>query len=154
MIFINEFAINRTELLINLRNASKQIINHLLKIFYHRSRTPVSHWKKEIFNYLHDIDLMKSNKKIPSEKLIFEGLWEGSYELFDGRHEDAVEDINEEYGKDFGYITYLSSSAENFCKEYMRWLARELSLKGRISKSDIFGKIDDLLNKYAYEENV
>lgn len=153
MIFINEFAVNRAELLINLRNDSKQIIKHLLKIFYHRGRTPMFHWKKEVFNYLHDIDLVKSNKRIPSEKLIFEGLWEGSHELFDGRHEDAVDDINDEYGDDFGYIDSLSSLAKPFCKEYMRWLAHELSLRGRIPKSDIFEEIDDLLNKYPYEEN-
>lgn len=153
MLFINEFAVNRAELLINLRNASKQIINHLLKIFYHRDRTPMPHWKKEIFNYLHDIDLVKSNKKIPSEKLIFEGLWEGSHELFDGRHEDIVEDINDEYSDDFGYIDSLSPLAKPFCKEYMKWLAQELSLKGRLPKSDIFEEIDYLLDKYSYEEN-
>lgn len=153
MIFLKELAIRQSELLIELRAASKQILTHLFKIFYLGSKvrpSTIRHWEKDIYSFLNDIDYLKNSNKRPSRDLIFRGLWLSSIELFDSRHKKYIQDINRDYGKTYGEIKTLDPKAKTFCMEYMKWLSDELNKRGEVYQEDVEEKIEDLRGEFSH----
>ena len=152
MIILKELAIRQSELLIELRAASKQILTHLFKIFYLGSKvrpSTVTHWEKDIYSFLNDIDYLKNSNRRPSGDLIFRGLWLSSIELFDSRHKKYVQDINKDYGKSYGIIKTLDPRAETFCMKYMKWLSEELYKRGEVYREDVEEEIEKLRDEFS-----
>lgn len=150
MRFINELAVKKSALYVKLMNQSPPVIEHLLKIFYHRDHADtVFFWEKELYKFFHKVVLLKENKKFPSRNFLMDALWFSSSDLFDSRdHQEYVDDINEDCATDFGYIGKLSPNAKGFCHDYMDWISGELSVNGTVSKEDIINEVEHLLTEY------
>ena len=148
MILLREFAIERPALKASLMSDFKQIFPHLLLVFYHPTAQEANHWKGEIYNFLSDVPLLKSTKRLPKKDLIFDGLWTSVEERIPSRHRNFIRDINEgEYGENLGSIVY-DSRAEEFCRKYIIWLSEQLSILGELSRNSVIKEIDELLKDY------
>ena len=148
MILIREFAIERSALKASLMSDFKQMFPHLLLVFYYPTAQEANHWKGEIYNFLNDVPLLKSTKRLPKKDLIFGGLWTSVEERIPSRHRNFIRDVNEgEYGENLGSIVY-DSRAEEFCREYITWLSDQLSTLGELSRSSVIGEINRLLGEY------
>lgn len=150
MRFINELSVRKSALYVKLMTQSSPVIEHLLKIFYHREYSEtVLFWEKELYKFFHKVAFLKENNKFPNKKFLMDALWFSSSDLFDSRdHQDYVDDINEDCAKNFGYISKLSPYAKSFCHDYMNWISEELSITGMVSREDIIKEVEKLLLKY------
>ena len=148
MIILKEFAIERSALKASLMSDFKQIFPHLLLVFYYPIAQEVNHWKGEIYNFLNDVPLLKSTKRLPKKDLIFDGLWTSVEERIPSRHRNFIRDVNEGvYGEGLGNITY-DPRAEEFCRKYITWLSEQLSTLGELSRSSVLKEIDRLIGEY------
>ena len=147
MILIREFAIEKTEYKVKLMNAFEKIFSHLLKVYYYPESQYKHHWVKEIYSFLNDAPVLKSTKKLPKEKLIFDSLWDSVKEIIPRRHRKTLSFINEKYGNELGEVEY-DADAESFVFDYVVWISRNLSKKGDIFIFEVETEINSLLTKY------
>lgn len=145
MIFLREFAIERSALKAKLMFSFESIFPHLLLVYYYPTAEEVNHWEKEVYNFLNDVPVLKSTKRLPPEKLIKEGLWDSVKEIIPRRHGNFVKDVNlGEYGANLGQVKF-DRRAEDFCREYCDWLAMRLSKDGSVSRFEVKTQIEKLL---------
>lgn len=143
--YIRAMASSRLLLQTKLNAKSEQVVEHLVKIAMFPKSSTIPHWKQEIFAFLHSVDRQKSNHKYPSEKFIYESI-STMNDILDS-YVDYVRDCEGEqmplYPTDDSLLNYISG--------YQRWIAKELSTKGRISKDACYSKIDELKKILVYE---
>lgn len=147
MIFLKEFAIEKTEYKVKLMNAFEKIFSHLLKVYYYPRSQYKPHWVKEIYSFLNDAPILKSTKKLPKEKLIFDSLWTSVKEIIPRRHRKTLAIINEKYGDELGEVEY-DAKAESFVYNYVVWISENLSKKGDVLTSEVEAEINSLLRDY------
>lgn len=147
MIFLKEFAVEKTEYKVKLMNAFEKIFSHLLKVYYYPKSQYKHHWVKEIYNFLNDAPILKSTKKLPKERLIFDSLWTSVKEIVPRRHRKILAIINEKYGDELGEVEY-NAKAESLVYDYVVWISENLSKKGDIFMSEVEAEIESLLTKY------
>ena len=147
MIFLKEFAIEKTEYKVKLMNAFEKIFSHLLKVYYYPRSQYKPHWVKEIYSFLNDAPILKSTKKLPKEKLIFDSLWTSVKEIIPRRHRKTLAIINEKYGDELGKVEY-DAKAESFVYNYVVWISENLSKKGDVLISEVEAEINSLLRDY------
>lgn len=147
MIFLKEFAVEKTEYKVKLMNAFEKIFSHLLKVYYHPKSQHKHHWVKEIYSFLNDAPILKSTKKLPKERLIFDSLWTSVKEIIPRRHRKILAIINEKYRDELGEVEY-DAEAESLAYDYVVWISENLSKKGDVFMSEVEAEIDSLLIKY------
>ena len=59
-----------------------------------------------------------------------------------------IDDIEFDYNVSInGNINTMSNEFDYICEEYFNWLAEGLSMYGRVSRQDIFNKLNELILK-------
>ena len=145
---IRENALKRSEIRLELRAKVEPVLEHLIKIFYHREDEGTTYfWEKEAWRYLHKVALKKNNKT-PDYALIIDGIWYSRLEDFDDDHKDFIDDINEEYEDKLPRIRKLDSRVRDFCFRYFDWLAKELAKSRRLERDVVVEEIESLLKDY------
>ena len=147
MICLKEVAIEKTEYKVKLMNAFEKIFSLLLKVYYYPRSQYKPHWVKEIYSFLNDAPILKSTKKLPKEKLIFDSLWTSVKEIIPRRHRKTLAIINEKYGDELGEVEY-DAKAESFVYNYVVWISENLSKKGDVLTSEVEAEINSLLRDY------
>ena len=123
-----------------LRNRTDSLFDHLIKIFLYSNLQECNPWKREVASVLSWVPKLKNRKKYPSVKLILDRTWFVYEDILDILIENIVEDMYETPEPyDFDYIY-------NKMELYFYWLAENLSKYGRVSREDIFNKLDELIN--------
>lgn len=147
-LYIMGFAENQKDIERNLTAHTDEILEHLLKCFIMPQHTATQHWKQEIASQIYKVDRLKSGKKFPSAKQIYNWTYHKKQDLItDPRWFSAsVYDICEQYGVE------LEISPDAFmlefdaiCVKYFKWLSEELSDVGRVSRVEVYQKLDELL---------
>ena len=134
-----------------LKDKSDEVVYHLVKIFIFPNCGITSHWCQEVYGFIHSVPKMKNKNKFPKKEFIFEntfGVWG-----------DTIESCIITAIKDYPNIVplFAKESGSYVCeaavRKYFDWLSEELSKIGRVASSDVYKKIDELIEEVIQELN-
>lgn len=123
-------------------SSTKEILIHLIKIYYCSHSRDRGHWVDEIYSFYHDIPKQKSNNKYPPADKIYKVIWDYWGDTFDSIEYSLSKDYDEFKG------IHIGDEAIEFCRDYIQWLSDRLSRAGSVTRSEVTQKIKSLLNKY------
>ena len=152
MKIFTEFSERKQKIEYDLTYATKQIIIHICKIVLMSEVDSINHWKREIANFLNEVDKLKGINKFPTEKQIMNWTYY--------KQEDMLTDINkmkrrlldivDDYDIDYNIQYDIAIDIINdFCKDYFSWISKELSTYGYVNRRMIYKELDNLIKKYV-----
>ena len=147
-LYIRGFAEARREIERNLTAHTDEILELLLKCFIMPQHTATQHWKQEIASQIYMVDRLKAGKKFPSAKQIYRWTYGKQQDLItDPRWFSAfVYDICNQYGVELEISPdVFMPEFDAICVKYFKWLSEELSDVGRVSRAEVYQKLDELL---------
>lgn len=147
-IYIRGFAELQREVERKLSTHTDEIIEHIIKLILMPKNSARNHWQSEIAGQIRTIDKLKSSKKFPTAKQIYNWTY--------GKKQDLVTDVGwmgvsiDEIEYQYKITNELSvkkvcDMVDSACFEYFKWLSTELSRVGKVSTPDIYKKLDSLL---------
>lgn len=151
-----EHAAEKDKLEKNLENHSRQIFLNLAKLWvFGRGNPEIKglriHWRTEVKNGVSDVPLMKMNHKYPRSNFIVANTYDKHLASSSSAKSLIDEAISEEESKGDPIPVKPSETRkgdtdgyEKVCKEYISWLAGELSKKGMVSEAEVYRELDKL----------
>lgn len=147
-LFITELAIRKQEMESKLHNVTPAVAQHLIKCFLMPNSTAYEHWKLEIFNFLHEVKVLKGVNKFPSSQQIYEWTY-GSYcDSITNRNwmKSFLGDMEYSYDIKITYnLSNIIKNIDDLCIDYFTWLSTKLSKYGYVDRKLICKKIDNLI---------
>ena len=122
---------------------SRNIINHLIKCSLYPDYQDYSHWKKEIYNFLNDIYLVKGKNMYPSYKQLYKWTIGTFGDVLYSRLDRYIKDIM----SDYKIVEYDKNKVYNIIIEYYKWLILNLSKQGEVTSLEVSNKIDELVDR-------
>lgn len=132
-----------------LKDKSDDLVYRIVKIFVFPNCGIKPHWYQEVYGFIHSVPKMKKKNKFPDKEFIFKntfGVWG-----------DTIESCIITAIKDYPNIVPLFNQdtglnvCENAVRKYFEWLSEELSKIGRVASSDVYKKIDELIEEVIQE---
>ena len=149
---VTEFSEHKRKIEDDLSDITTLIIEHIIKLILMGDNTAFGHWKKEIANFLSDIDKIKGSNKFPSKKQLMNWTYYKQKDLLSDniRMKGKINNIVKYYDivSDISTIQYISKIINEFCFLYFDWLTDILSKQGYVNFTDIYNKLDNLMSKY------
>jgi hypothetical protein len=147
-LYISEYAKAKNTMEQELQAKVDVILEHLIKLILMPDNETYKHWQGEIAGQLHTVHKLKGKNKYPTYKQLYD--WTYIYAL------DEITDImrlkmqikNLEMDYNFNptmNATQLSNKLNDVCICYFDWLCHELSEKGFVSNTQIYRKLDMLI---------
>ena len=131
-------ALDKQSLIQELSGVSGKLIEHLIKLYLFPNSNTKNHWRKEVWNLLHQVPKLKSSKKFPSNRMIRDII---------GAYDDMTTELStlvmEEYPDLKPYRTDYAELA-TIVNNYLDWISDVLSTKGVVSSSKVYTKLDEL----------
>ena len=146
-IFVTEFADSKREIEHTLNISTDNVIEHLLKLYCMPNSENRNHWCTEISNFLCRVKRFAGKNKFPTVKQIYNWTYFKWKDLITDINffRGMVDDIEFDYSISInGNINTMSNEFDYICEEYFNWLAGGLSMFGRVSRQDIFNKLNEL----------
>lgn len=132
-----------------LKDKSDELVYHLVKIFIFPNCGIKPHWCQEVYGFIHSVPKTKNKNKFPDKQFIFKNTFEVWGDTIESCIITAIKDhpnliplFNQENGLDI---------CENAVRKYFDWLSEELSKIGRVASSDVYKKIDELIEEVIQE---
>lgn len=147
-IFVTEFADSKKNMERELKPKTKQIINHLYKLYCMPDHESRNHWMREIANFLNEINKLSGKNKFPTEKQLYDWTY---YKFKDQVTEQfymkaMTKNITDRYNVLIDIpLDDICKEFDNICESYFRWLAGQLSKYGIVSNYEIYDKLDELV---------
>ena len=145
-----EYALQKRDLENDIRSHNLVIIEHLAKCFCMFDSRDYNHWKQEIANQLNAVPVLKGNKKFPTYKQLMSWTFEVYKECLVNPNWTIsfFENIFTDYHLDYTNLDNINTfEFYSICKGYFSWICNELSKTGIVSRSKIYDKIDELIEK-------
>lgn len=123
-----------------LISGGKQTALHLTKLVVFPNASTHNHWKKEVYNFLHDVSRLKGSNKYPKEKFIFDAIsgWDDVADNLIIEVQDEEQDLVPDHNVD-------ARKLEAMLLAYHKWAAHKLSTNGILTRNEVYAKIDELL---------
>lgn len=141
-LYVRGFADNAKQIKIDLRGATKVVLNHLIEIWLYPNVVEQIKWKSEVAHALNDIPKLKGKHKYPSDKFIFKNSWDVYRDTINNRIEFVIQNIQETP------IEFETSRVYDALEEYFVWISNRLSEKGLVAYPDIYTKIEKIRKEY------
>ena len=133
------FSKNKIDVAADLEEMTRPIIEHLMKLRLFPNTQYCNHWRNEIAGFLFSVPRLKQNNKFPSKEFILNNTIDMNNDSVD----NCLDVVQKEYSsleiQPFDYDELI-----NDIYSYFDWLAEELSSKGRVAKTDIVSKLEEL----------
>ena len=117
---------------------SEQVMWHMVKIAVSTHEDSYNHWRQEIYSFLSRVPKIKSGKRYPSFKFIYDAIWEVWGDSFD----TFIRQAYGEYGDETRAVDVADITKR--AERYFRWLSEELSAKGAVTPSSVYSKLGEL----------
>ena len=146
---IFEFADAKDNIKNKLKDKSDELVYHLVKIFIFPNCGITSHWCKEVYGFIHSVPKMKNKNKFPKKEFIFDntfGVWGDTVEYCIITAIKDYHNLVPMFNKENGL-----GVCEAAVRKYFNWLSEELSNIGRVASSDVYKKIDSLIEEVIQE---
>ena len=155
LIPLQEMAITKNRFEKIIENNGKIALFHLIYCLVQPNSDDYNHWKGEIYGNFSAFDILKYNKKYPSEKDFFYSGMDNWFERFKNQMKWWVTKAYQlELGnnilkyEDIPYKIDLEKVSK-CCIEYFNWLINNVDSKtGTVDQSKVYNKIDELVKQY------
>lgn len=149
-LFVTEFADSKREMERELKSKTSQIIQHLFKLYLMPNSINRDYRKKEIANFLSDVPKLNGRNKFPTSKQLYNWTYKKWCDVITDipYMKVMVKDVLDEYTNMNEIRKTYKQICEEFnsiCETYFRWLSTELSKVGKVARTDIYNKIDELV---------
>lgn len=149
---IKEFAESKKIIELKLSAVTDEIVEHLFKLILMPNHNSANHWEKEIYSFLHDVNILKSTHKFPTETQILEWTYYKKKELFDNSTymTKVIKEYEFEYEQplhhDINSIEIFKDDIKYVALNYFIWLGKQLSESGRVFSYEVYDKLNELLS--------
>ena len=139
-IYIKSMSEAQTEIYRDIRDASDQVVLHILKILMFPDSKYVDHWMHEIWGFLFRVKKLKGKNRFPKPDFIKKAMSTSNDMIPELM--SVVLDLESELEP-----TWVDSDVALECIEaYQNWLASELSAHGVVNQSAVKAKLKEICN--------
>ena len=145
---IHELAYEKRDIQRTLIDRTPKVVQHIIYLVLDSDNVNKNHWMSEIHAFIHDIGRLKNGKKFPKADFIYEYTYGVMRDMILDGHwfrvtiADICEDENIQFPED---IEQIQKKVDTVCTSYFKWLSKELSCNGIISKQDCRNKLAELI---------
>lgn len=143
-----------------LTDVREEWLEHLIKIFMWRDAQECDQWMTEVRILIHRSVKLKSNGKLPKKEFFIKVLWDEAENFGDRSEIDSILDEltenavrNIKYGEQSKkFMTGKErEKLKKFIRDYVEWLADNLSVSPIINTLSVLNELKELLKKYPTE---
>lgn len=131
----------RSQVAMDLEDITLQLTSHLIKLYMYPTSEDTSHWRQEIYNFLHNVPKLKMTKKFPSKQFILDNTININKEMI----KIWYKIIDDDYSDNNNIYEYFDfNQMKNIILNYYDWLADNLSQQGIVSRKSVYNELERL----------
>ena len=148
MIILSEFARSASEIRARLYDKTPITVEHIAYLCIDPNNINRNHWMSEIYSFINNVGILKSSKKFPSKKFIYDSSYGDSRDVFTNE-KFMTKFINaiikkENFSTDLTVFDIMTI-VDNKCVEYFQWLAEVLSETGFVDIAEVIEEINTII---------
>jgi hypothetical protein len=157
--FLFSMAQQRSVVQAFLNSQHRNIVWHLLKLYFYRDSQYLRVWKVHVHKAVSSVPLMKNSKRL-NVKFIKHELWGFMEDVWFNHYDSTVASVMSDLeGDSWLDLTIMRCNprpveTHNLIDEYMEWLAGMLSSVGLVHFKEVSDKIDELLFEFPFSPEI
>lgn len=134
------FSRRKSDIAALIEENTREIIQHLIKLWLYSDAETCNHWKQEVYGFLYQVPRLKGSNKFPSKKFILNNTIVINEDNILALLRIVITDYSNQYEqKNLEYPTM-----KKHILLYFDWLAEELSINGKVARNDVYAKLSEL----------
>ena len=134
------FSRRKSDIAALIEENTREIIQHLIKLWLYSDAETCNHWKQEVYGFLYQVPRLKGSNKFPSKKFILNNTIVINEDNILALLKIVITDYSNQYEqKNIEYPTM-----KKHILLYFDWLAEELSINGKVARNDVYAKLSEL----------
>ena len=134
------FSRRKSDIAAMIEENTREIIQHLIKLWLYSDAETCNHWKQEVYGFLYQVPRLKGSNKFPSKKFILNNTIVINEDNILALLRIVITDYSNQYEqKNIEYPTM-----KKHILLYFDWLAEELSINGKVARNDVYAKLSEL----------
>lgn len=134
------FASRKSDIAAMIEENTRELIQHLIKLWVFPDAKDCNHWKQEVYNFLYRVPRLKMSNKFPSKKFILDNTIVVNKDNISALLRIVITDYKNQYEQKKSEY----STMEEHILLYFDWLAEELSTDGKVARNDVYAKLSEL----------
>lgn len=134
------FANRKSDIAAMIEENTRELIQHLIKLWIFPDAKDCNHWKQEVYNFLYRVPRLKRSNKFPSKKFILNNTIVVNKDNIAALLRIVITDYKNQYEQKKSEY----STMEEHILLYFDWLAEELSINGKVARNDVYAKLSEL----------
>lgn len=134
------FANRKSDIAAMIEENTRELIQHLIKLWVFPDAKDCNHWKQEVYNFLYRVPRLKRSNKFPSKKFILDNTIVVNKDNISALLRIVITDYKNQYEQKKSEY----STMEEHILLYFDWLAEELSINGKVARNDVYAKLSEL----------
>lgn len=134
------FANRKSDIAAMIEENTRELIQHLIKLWIFPDAKDCNHWKQEVYNFLYRVPRLKRSNKFPSKKFILDNTIVVNKDNISALLRIVITDYKNQYEQKKSEY----STMEEHVLLYFDWLAEELSINGKVARNDVYAKLSEL----------
>lgn len=134
------FANRKSDIAAMIEENTRELIQHLIKLWVFPDAKDCNHWKQEVYNFLYRVPRLKRSNKFPSKKFILNNTIVVNKDNISALLRIVITDYKNQYEQKKSEY----STMEERILLYFDWLAEELSINGKVARNDVYAKLSEL----------
>lgn len=134
------FANRKSDIAAMIEENTRELIQHLIKLWVFPDAKDCNHWKQEVYNFLYRVPRLKRSNKFPSKKFILNNTIVVNKDNISALLRIVITDYKNQYEQKKSEY----STMEEHILLYFDWLAEELSINGKVARNDVYAKLSEL----------
>lgn len=134
------FANRKSDIAAMIEENTRELIQHLIKLWVFPDAKGCNHWKQEVYNFLYRVPRLKRSNKFPSKKFILNNTIVVNKDNISALLRIVITDYKNQYEQKKSEY----STMEEHILLYFDWLAEELSINGKVARNDVYSELSKL----------
>lgn len=141
-----EFAMSKRFIIDKLYDIRLTVNEHLICCYLWNRSENISHWKKEIGNFIKKQPPVKGTNKYPTEKQLHKWVIDDTIEEVKTSIDGIIKRTEED--EEVSIKNCDKMRIQHYLIDFWNWLAYYIADGKEVSRYDIYQKIDSLIQKY------
>ena len=134
------FSRRKSDIAALIEENTREIIQHLIKLWLYSDAETCNHWKQEVYGFLYQVPRLKGSNKFPSKKFILNNTIVINEDNILALLRIVITDYSNQYEqKNIEYPTM-----KKHILLYFDWPGEELSINGKVARNDVYAKLSEL----------
>jgi hypothetical protein len=134
------FANRKSDVAAMIEENTREVIEHLIKLWLFPDAEDCNHWKQEVYNFLYRVPRLKGSNKFPSKKFILKNTIDVNRRSITSLLRIVLTD----YGDSYAQVRQRYATMQTHIEYYFEWLAEELSKHGEVARNDVYSELSKL----------